>query len=458
MGTNPGSASPFAAPTLRKGSGIDVDALQATLCELGRVERLEQLGASGPLVASAGVESLFHCLFGRDSLRMALDLLDDFPALARTTLLQLARLQGVRHNPRGEEEPGRILHEHRYPGDPHAARLGQHWDLPYYGAVDTTPQWINLLAAYCERVGDTRILEEPITDRAWRRLTLLDSLLMALEWMLRRLDDASGGGFIWVRRMRPDGIANQVWEDSADAYYHADGRLLDFTRAYAPVGVQGLAFDALLGASELLEGLAHGTLPVDTRNLRQRASELRARTLGHFWQPDLGTFAHAVSVEDGGLLRPARVVASSPGQLLATRLLDGSDVNPVRNRLAARLLEPDLLACAGIRTKSTSAARFRAGAYHNGSTWPWDTGVIADGLRRHGFTAAATDLDARVLRACAQVGGFPEFFRGDESDVASINEVIVDAIVDGVPNRLEQPPQARQGWTATRVWRILRRV
>ena len=63
--------------------------------------------------------------------------------------VELARLQGVRHNPRGEEEPGRILHEHRYPDDPHAARLGQHWDLPYYGAVDTTPQWINLLVAYC---------------------------------------------------------------------------------------------------------------------------------------------------------------------------------------------------------------------------------------------------------------------------------------------------------------------
>jgi hypothetical protein len=26
-----------------------------------------------------------------------------------------------------------------------------------------------------------------------------------------------------------------------------------------------------------------------------------------------------------------------------------------------------------------------------------------------------------------------------------------------VMNRLEQPPQANQGWTVTRVWRILRR-
>ncbi len=460
MRTTPVGAASGLACLLRTDTGIDLAALQDTLCELGRVERLELLGTQGPLLASAGLESLFHCVFGRDSLRMALDLLDDCPAVARSTLVELARLQGVRDNPRGEEEPGRILHEHRYPGDPYAARLGEHWDFPYYGAVDTTPQWINLLVAYCERVAEVGILEQAITDRAWRRVTLLDSLLMALDWMLRRLDDPSGGGFIWVRRMRSDGIPNQVWEDSGDAYYDADGRLLDFTHAYAPVSVQGLAFDALTGAADLLDGLSHAALPagIDTRCLRQRASELRTRTLSAFWQADLGTFAHAVSVESDGHLRAARVVASSPGHLLASHLLDGADVASIRDRLAARLLEPDLLAYAGVRTKSTTAPRFRAGAYHNGSTWPWDTGVIADGLRRHGYRTAADDLDSRVVRACAQVGGFPEFFRGDDRNVASVNHITLDAIVDGIPNRLEQPPQARQGWTATRVWRILRRA
>lgn len=70
--------------------------------------------------------------------------------------------------------------------------------------------------------------------------------------------------------------------------------------------------------------------------------------------------------------------------------------------------------------------------------------------------AAADDLDARVLRACALVGGFPEFFRGDEDGSIRVNGETVDVVVDGVFNRLEQPPQANQGWTATRVWRILR--
>src|SRR5215218_3498545 len=103
--------------------GIRLDALESVLCDLGRVEHLAELGTNGPLVASAGEMSLFHCLFGRDSIRMATDLLDDFPNVARATLTELARLQGVETNPRSEEEPGRILHEFRHPDDPHAIWL-----------------------------------------------------------------------------------------------------------------------------------------------------------------------------------------------------------------------------------------------------------------------------------------------------------------------------------------------
>jgi glycogen debranching enzyme len=262
---------------------------------------------------------------------------------------------------------------------------------------------------------------------------------------------------MWVRRMSPDGIANQVWEDSADSYYHANGRVFDFTRAYAPVHVQGATFDALLGAADLLDNSSESTLLVDTQPLRQRAEQLRSATLATFWQADLGTFAHATTIEPDGKLRPARVVASSAGHLLSTRILDGDDAGSTRATLASRLMQPDLLASAGVRTKSTTAPRFRAGAYHNGSSWPWDTGVIADGLRRHGFVAQADDLETRIVRACAAVGGFPEFFRGDEGERVSVNVATLDDVVDGVPNRLEQPPQRRQGWTATRVWRILRR-
>jgi glycogen debranching enzyme len=150
------------------------------------------------------------------------------------------------------------------------------------------------------------------------------------------------------------------------------------------------------------------------------------------------------------------VVASSPGHLLASRLLDGPDVASTRERLIARLGEADLLAAAGVRTKSTRSARFRPGSYHNGSVWPMDTGVIADGFRRHGYGAAAADLDRRILAGCAATGEFPEFLRGETDGTLRVNTRIVDVVDNGIHNRLEQPPQLAQGWTATRVWRILR--
>lgn len=465
------------SPTMSSGAQlgaeprVDVDALAAVLCDLGGVTRLAALGTHGPLVASAGARSLFHALFGRDAIRMACDLLDDFPAVACATLLELARLQGVRVNLRADEEPGRILHEHRHPDDPIAARLSAHWDLPYYGSVDSTPQWITLLAAYTARTGDA-ILDATLVDRLGRQVTLLDSLLRALGWIVGRLDDPAGGGYCWVRRASPDGIVNQVWEDSGDSYYHADGTLFDPAQPYAPVAVQGYVYDALLGAAEILarrqEGRRPSTLPhalrasgLEVPALLTRAADLRARFLRDFWQPDLGTFALALTFDglrDGhATARPARVIASSPGHLLASRLLDGDDAAALRERLTRRLFEEDLLAGAGIRTKATGAARFRAGAYHNGSTWPMDTGVIADGLRRHGEHARADDLEARIVRGCALAGGFPEFFRGDRDGRIAVNTATLDRLENGMLNRLEQPPQANQGWTATRLWRILRR-
>ena len=195
------------------------------------------------------------------------------------------------------------------------------WDFPYYGAVDTTPQWINLLGAYCPRQG-TGILDERLTDRLWRSITVRDSLLAALAWIVGRMDDPIGGGYLWVRRAGPHGIQNQVWEDSFDSYYHADGSLFDGTRPYAPVAVQGYAYDALQVGADLLER-SPGMLPFDAEWLRGRAWRLREQVLTQFWQADLGTFAQALTVESNGQLsaRASRGVQrrASAGQHVARR-------------------------------------------------------------------------------------------------------------------------------------------
>jgi glycogen debranching enzyme len=416
------------------------------LCELGRVDGLDRLGEAGPLDASGGKASLFACLFGRDSIRMAMDLLGDFPAVARATILRLTALQGLREHRRSEEEPGRILHEQRSESDPHWDSLNAKWDFPYYGTVDATPQYVRLVGAYCRRFGPA-LLQARVRDRAGARVTVRTGLERALGWIERRL---ARHGYLAVLRAQPRGIRHQVWEDSYDAYHFEDGRLLDPAVPYAPVAVKGYAYDALLVGAALARDRRRA------RRLRALAARLRRRVLREFWLPELGTFAPALVLE-GPRPSPVRVVASSPGHLLASRLLDGPDAAPQREALRRRLAQPDLLAAAGIRTKATTAPRFGPGAYHNGSVWPMDTGVIADGLRRHGHAAQAEDLEARTLRACAAVGALPEFFRGDVDGRIRVNTHVVDVPADGGTQRLEQPPQWTQGWTASRVWKIMRR-
>src|SRR6266508_3370886 len=266
------------------------------LCELGRVEHLDELGTNGPLLASAGADSLFHCLFGRDAIRMAMDLLDDFPTVAHSTLFELARLQGVTHNLRG---------------------------------------------AYCARHGSA-ILDEPITDRLWRSVTVRDTLLSALAWIVSRMDDPIAGGYLWVRRAASHGIVNQVWEDSHDSYYHADGALLDPARPYAPVAVQGYVYDALMTAAGLLTA-SPGELPLDPAWLRNRAARLRRQVLSEFWLDDLGTFAQALAVDDDGGRRPARVIASSAGHLLDGMILAGEDAAAQRTALMRRFACADMV-------------------------------------------------------------------------------------------------------------------
>jgi glycogen debranching enzyme len=151
------------------------------------------------------------------------------------------------------------------------------------------------------------------------------------------------------------------------------------------------------------------------------------------------------------------VAASDAGHLLDSGLLEGTVGAKKRMALRTRLMAPDMLASAGLRTKSVGSPRFNPGSYHNGSVWPMDTGRIAEGLRRHGFVAEAEDLEERILHACGSVGALVEFFRGDVDADIRINRQTVDVKVLGTWRRVEQEPQKTQGWTVTRLWRIMRR-
>src|SRR5688500_3539843 len=128
--------------------------------------------------------------------------------------------------------------------------------------------------------------------------------------------------------------------------------------------------------------------------LATRAQQLKENYVAKFWQDDLGTFAQAVAFDAKGEGRAFRTVASSPGQLLTSGILD--DKPELRDRMIDRLFAPDMLAGPGIRTKSTTAARFLEGGYHNGTVWPTISLEIKDGLLRSAEHVRHQANDARA--------------------------------------------------------------
>jgi glycogen debranching enzyme len=389
------------------------------LCKLARVDRPEDVGLNGPLIAARTTEAnageaalrLFEIVYGRDSLVAALFVGDLFPLLREATVLYLARHQGKRYDAWHEEEPGRIAHMISNP-DPDA-KLG----FPYYGTVDATPHFISGAMHAIE----ARPSFEP---------EIRDALDAAVAWVLRRLA-ADDLGLLSFQRVNSHGIANQVWKDSWDSMSHADGTVANHGAPVASLEAQALAYDALVEVGEL------------------RAAERLARSVEkHFW---LGDF-YAIGVDRDpatGAPRPLATRGSNMGWLLRSRLLD--DREDRQRRIVELLLSDEFLAESGVRTLSSREVRFRPRSYHNGSVWPHDNYLISLGLEQRGFVDEAQELRRRLAAFCRATRRFPEFVAGGDLGDALFTKRIVDVYdtVNDRPNRIEQPPQEIVCWTVT---------
>src|SRR5438093_10795717 len=144
----------------------------------------------------------YHTLFGRDSLIAAWETLAIDPTIANATLRILARYQGRRVHPRSEEEPGRILHEHRF--DPESRKELPDWDFPYFGSIDSTPLFVIVAAEHERRTGDGRLVNDlwPSIESAWR-------------WMTE-YGDKDGDDFLEYNRTNPHGLLHQGWKDGVE--------------------------------------------------------------------------------------------------------------------------------------------------------------------------------------------------------------------------------------------------
>src|SRR2546427_2924922 len=208
----------------------------------------------------------YATLFGRDSLIAAWQMLSYDPSIAASTLRVLASYQGRRVNARSEEQPGKILHEHRF--DPASRAELPDWEFPYYGSVDSTPLFLIVGAAYMATTEDTGFLTE-----MWAAFG------GAYRWM-REFGDVDGDGFLEYARKNPRGLFHQGWKDGSDDH-------LRISPPVAMVEVQGYAVMAHRGFAELAERSGEKD---EADRARELADGLQSALIRAFWWAEAGGF------------------------------------------------------------------------------------------------------------------------------------------------------------------------
>lgn len=323
----------------------------------------------------------FLTLFGRDSLLASMLTRKESPEMLGDVLRALAATQGTVDDPARVEQPGKIVHEVR------VSELAQLGAVPYgryYGTVDSTPLFLMALG----HVEDPALLKE-----------LEPAARAAVDWIL-----GDGGlretGFV---RYTPDpnGLLHQGWKDSFDAVAGADGR--EPEGAIALAEVQGYTWRGLRECARL--AAEQWGDPAWAEMLRALADGLKVRFRDAFWM-DLQGFP-ALAVDGRG--HQIDALASNAGHLLWAGILEAGDAHAV----ASRLLQDDFFTGWGIRTLAEGQHYYHPMSYHNGSVWPHDTMLAAEGMAAYGLTEHARTVAAGIMDAAAHFGNsLPELFGG----------------------------------------------
>lgn len=335
-------------------------------------------------IVGAGVP-WFFAPFGRDALVAAYELLTLNPDLAIDSLRTLAAYQGTEFDDAREEEPGKIHHELRF-GE--MARCGEIPHSPYYGCVDATPLFVVVTGALHEILGAHPIVEE-----------LRPHIERALAWVDTRSEN--GTKFVTYQKRTERGLDNQGWKDSRRGVSFPDGR-----RAEAPIAlceVQGYCVDAYARGKELFRALGD---EARAAQCAERAARLREKIEEELWMPEAGRYAFAID----GQGRRVPTIVSNAGHLMWSRV-------PADDRAAATaelLVGKTMFSGFGIRTLAANQPVYNPLSYHNGTVWPHDNALIADGLSRYGRYREVAAVFTGLYRAMSHFrdSRVPELYCG----------------------------------------------
>ncbi len=362
------------------------------LKEMG-LRTLRELESDGGILASSRDEA-YGCVFGRDSLIVALELLRTRQAgqrdayyleLVEKILRSLANLQGRHHNLESGEEPGKIIHEYRPDNHEHLTKLLEDPWFVYpegvmrnYDSVDSTPLFLMAVSEFERAGGDKRAVEQ-----------LMPAVRAALRWL------TGFDGFLSYRfhsERKHGGLKTQSWMDSTESVFFEER---DEQPVYpvAPVEVQAYAYSALKRWGE-----------------HERAATLKKKFNESFVLRGPKSLTLAFALDGNG--RKLSAPRSSMGHVLWAAfegecILEQESIDALRARLLSRdLFVPQ----AGIRTLSSRSRHFDPMSYHNGSIWPHDTAMLAEGLENFCYYDDARKVRSALLNAYAHFNTPIELF------------------------------------------------
>jgi glycogen debranching enzyme len=286
-----------------------------------------------------------------------------------------------------DAEPGKILHEIRFGELTH---FDERPHSPYFGTADATPLFLVLLDEYERWTGDTQLVRE-LEPNARAALAWIDS------W-----GDRDGDGYVeYERRNTETGLENQCWKDSWDSIRFADGSI-----AKGPIAtceIQGYVYDAKVRTARLAREVWGDSELAD--RLEREANDLKRRFNDDFWIEGRGFYALALD----GQKKPVDSLTSNVGHLLWSGIVPEERAE----QLAKHLVGYPLFSGWGVRTMAEGEGGYNPIRYHNGTVWPHDNSLIAQGLARYGFREEAAKISLATLEAATFFRyRLPEVFAG----------------------------------------------